>query len=186
MTRYQAALLLAAVLVLSACAGGPRNRKPKAPPRRPPVTTPIPPPTAPAETAAPATTRYTPPLANDTGSGGEFPRTAEEGSGPAVLSLIRQAETEREAKRPEQALAALERALRIEPRNPFVWQALAALHVDQQRSELAESTAQKSTSLARGNPFVEAENWRLIAAARTQRGDAAGARIAEDRADDLD
>jgi len=45
----------------------------------------------------------------------------------------------------------------------------------------AEHKAQRSNSFARGNPWIEVENWRLIAAARQERGDLAGARQARER-----
>src|SRR5687767_1999884 len=76
------------------------------------------------------------------------------GTGPAVLSLLSQAKTELSAGRPEKGAAALERALRMEPRNPFVWQALAQVSLAQNQPEQAEASAQKSMSFAKGNPFI--------------------------------
>ncbi len=117
---------------------------------------------------------------------GGFPRNIQEsGAGPAVLSLYRQAQDSRKAGRFDAALAQLERALRIEPRNAFVWQSLADVHLQLQHADQAESAAQKSTSLGRGNPFLDAGNWHLIAVARQARGDAAGAKQASARADAL-
>ncbi|MBI2384134.1 MAG: tetratricopeptide repeat protein [Gammaproteobacteria bacterium] len=140
----------------------------------------IPPSTAPAD-------RYgiAPPVPRDADID-DFPRSAEEISGPAVVSLLNQANGQRRGGRPEQAVAVLERAVRIEPRNPFVWQALAAAHLENDRPEPAETAAQKSNSLARGNPFIEVENWRLIAQARAARGDNGGARVAQQRASELE
>lgn len=170
--------MLAVVLLLDACA--PRGpRRGTAPVRPPPTVIAKPGVVLPQKAPTPDV------VAPTTAPVLQVPQTAEAASGPAVVSLLKQARSEREAQRPDQAQAVLERALSIEPRNPFVWQALASLHVEQQRPELAESTAQKSNSLARGNPFVEWENWRLIAEARRQRGDTAGAETAQDRADDL-
>ncbi len=114
-------------------------------------------------------------------SSGVLPRNAEEISGPAVLSLLNQARGDLDRGRTEQAAAALERAQRIEPRNPFIWQQLAATHLAQSRLLEAENMAQRSNSLARGNPYIEIENWRTIAAARRARGDTAGAEEAEAR-----
>jgi hypothetical protein len=110
-----------------------------------------------------------------------FPRTAAAVSGPAVVRLLEQARTELAAGKPEQAIAALETALNIEPRNPFVWQQLASTHLAQQLPDQAEHKAQRSNSFARGNPWIEVENWRLIAAARQERGDLTGARQARER-----
>lgn len=112
---------------------------------------------------------------------GAYPRSAEAVSGPAVLGLLERAREQLEAGRPELAVAALETALDIEPRNPFVWQQLASTHLAQHLPDQAEHKAQRSTSFARGNPWIEAENWRLIAAARQERGDLAGARLARAR-----
>ncbi|MNC91707.1 hypothetical protein D3C83_80160 [compost metagenome] len=45
----------------------------------------------------------------------------------------------------------------------------------------AESTAARSNSWAGGDNGLRAENWRLIAEARTARGDGKGARAAIER-----
>jgi hypothetical protein len=115
-----------------------------------------------------------------------YPKSIQEsGAGPAVLSLYRQAQQARAAGHPDQAEATLERALHLDPRNPFVWQALADAQLALNQPEQAETAAQKSTSVAHGNPYVEAGNWRLIASARQARGDSAGALEAQARADDI-
>lgn len=114
-----------------------------------------------------------------------FPRTADEVSGAAVTSLMRQARAHRMSGQPDQAAAALERALRIEPRNYFVWSALGQTYLAQKNYAQAESMAQRSTVLARGNVWVELENWRTIAAARQANGDAVGAVQAQARVDEL-
>jgi hypothetical protein len=115
----------------------------------------------------------------------DYPRTAEQISGAAVTALIRQARAARLAGNPDQAAAALERALRIEPRNYFVWSALGQTYLAQKNYAQAESVAQKSTVLARGNVWVELENWKTIASARQARGDAVGALQAQTRVDEL-
>lgn len=114
-----------------------------------------------------------------------YPKTAAEISGQAVVSLMKQAETDRAAGRFEQASANLERAQRIEPRNYFVWSALASLYLAQGLNDQAESVALKSTSLARGNVYVDLENWKTIAASRQARGDAIGALQARAKVDEL-
>jgi hypothetical protein len=112
---------------------------------------------------------------------GGYARSPEEVSGPAVLNLLDQARAELAAGRADQAVAALETALNIEPRNPFIWQQLAGAHLQQQLPDQAEHKAQRSNSFAHGNPFIEAGNWRVIAAARQARGDLAGGRPARAR-----
>lgn len=115
----------------------------------------------------------------------DYPRSAEQISGAAVTSLMRQAQSQRVAGKPEQAAASLERALRIEPRNYFVWSALGQTYLAQKNYAQAESVAQKSTVLARGNVWVELENWKTIAAARQALGDALGALQAQTKVDEL-
>jgi tetratricopeptide (TPR) repeat protein len=116
----------------------------------------------------------------------EYPRTAEEISGPAVAALIRQAREARAAGQTGQAQGKLERALKIEPRNYFAWSALAGCYLDQRDYEQAISVAGKSNSLARGNIFVELENYRVVQRARAALGDAAGALRAQARADEIE
>ena len=64
------------------------------------------------------------------------------------------------------AAAAIERALRIEPRNPRLWQELARVRLQQRQFAQAESTAARSNSFAGSDAALRAENWRLIAEAR--------------------
>jgi tetratricopeptide (TPR) repeat protein len=115
-----------------------------------------------------------------------YPRTIQDSHASApVLSLYRQAQDARASGHPDNAEALLERALHIESRNAFVWQALAGARLDLKRPDEAESAAQKSTSLAHGNPYIVAGNWRLIAAARQARGDSGGALQAQAQADGI-
>ena len=81
------------------------------------------------------------------------------------------------------AAATLERALRIEPRNPRLWQELARVRLKQGQYAQAESVAARSNSWAGSDNALRAENWRLIAEARTARGDGEGARAALDTAE---
>lgn len=102
--------------------------------------------------------------------------------GPAVVALLDRAHSELAQGRPARSDAALARALRIEPRNPWIWQRMAALRLKQDQPAQAESFALKSNSLAGGNPALQARNWAIIGTARSRQGDAAGAREAESRA----
>src|SRR3546814_20444286 len=78
---------------------------------------------------------------------------------------MKRASDYRKAGQPDQAAGTLERALRIEPRNYFVWSALAQAYLAQKNYAQAESMAQKSNALARGNVYVALENWKTISAA---------------------
>jgi predicted Zn-dependent protease len=101
----------------------------------------------------------------------------------AVASLLDSARSDTEAGRLAGAAASLERAIRIEPRNPRLWQELARVRLKQGDYAQAESVAARSNSWAAGDNALRAENWRLIARAREARGDAAGARAALDAAE---
>jgi tetratricopeptide (TPR) repeat protein len=101
----------------------------------------------------------------------------------AVASLVDGARADVAAGRLVNAAASLERALRIEPRNPRLWQELARVRLRQGDYAQAESVAARSTSWAGNDNRLRAENWRLIAQAREARGDAAGARAALETAD---
>ena len=114
-----------------------------------------------------------------------YARSAEEVSGPAVVNLLNQARDDLAAGRMEQAVASLETALRIEKRNPFVWQELARAHLARFQLEDAEIVAQRSNSFARGNPYIEIENWRVIEKARNGRGDRAGTEQAHEKVAEL-
>src|SRR5689334_2887422 len=97
---------------------------------------------------------------------------------PAIASLMDSARTDALAGRLANAGASLERALRIEPRNPRLWQELARVRLQQQDYVQAESCAQRSNSWAGDDDALRADNWRLIAQAREARGDGEGARAA--------
>lgn len=114
------------------------------------------------------------------------PQRAEDISGAAVTSLMRQARSALDGGEPQQAASALERALRIEPRNYFVWSLLGQAYLAQDNYRQADSVAAKSNALARGNAYVELSNWRTIAAAREALGDGAGAGAAQARLRELE
>ena len=143
-------------------------------------------PTAPSTPAIPATPgneSTIPPMALPEKVLPNFPKTADAISGPAVLSLLRSAQSARAAGQYAQASGSLERALRIEPRNYFVWSTLADTYLRQKNYDQAISVAQKSNSLGRGNVYVEQENWRVIRDARTGSGNVGGAADAQARMD---
>ncbi|HET7312860.1 tetratricopeptide repeat protein [Salinisphaera sp.] len=110
------------------------------------------------------------------------PRSASEVSSPAVMSLLGSAETLANAGHMNAAAATLERALDLDPRNPFIYQRLATVRLAQDQPGQAEQMAMKSNGVSNNNPFVEANNWRLIAEARSQAGDKQGAQDASARA----
>ena len=104
----------------------------------------------------------------------------------AVLTLVEQARADAAQNKLQSASATIERALRIEPRNPWLWQELARLHLTLGDHAQAESFAARSNTWAGGDRALGAANWRLIGTARAARGDAAGAQAAEARAVELE
>lgn len=103
----------------------------------------------------------------------------------AVVALLERARQEAGSGRRESAAASLERALRIEPRNPRLWHELARLRLTQGQYAQAVSLAQKSNSLAVRERTLQALNWHLIADARIAQGDPSGAAQARKLAEDL-
>jgi predicted Zn-dependent protease len=103
----------------------------------------------------------------------------------AIAGLMQSARDDTAAGRLSNAAATLERALRIEPRNPRLWQELARVRLKQGEYAQVESTAARSNSWAGSDGGLRAENWRLIAQAREARGDATGARAALEQAGKL-
>jgi tetratricopeptide (TPR) repeat protein len=92
---------------------------------------------------------------------------------PAVLALLEAAEQELEAGRPDQAAPLLERALRIEPRDPTVWHYLGLVRLEQGNYAQAEAIAAKSHNLAARDRTLRSRNARLTAAARRKAQDRA-------------
>lgn len=104
---------------------------------------------------------------------------------PAVIALLQQAEQQANGGDLESAAASLERAIRIDPRNPVLWYHLATVRLSQGEPAQAEQLANKSNSLAAGNHAQQSRNWLLIAQARRQMNDTSGAAAAEQRAREL-
>lgn len=104
----------------------------------------------------------------------------------AVVALAQNARADMTAGRLEMAAANLERALRIEPRNPALWHELARVVLHQGKPGDAAEFAAKSNTFAGDNTVLRGANWRLIGQARTQNGDHAGAEAAFQRAAELE
>jgi tetratricopeptide (TPR) repeat protein len=113
------------------------------------------------------------------------PIPAPRAQAPAVVALLGTAERQANSGDLESAAASLERAIRIDPRNPVLWYHLATVRLAQGDAQAAEQLAAKSTSLAPGNNAQQARNWQLIARARQAQHDSSGAAAAEQRARDL-
>ena len=83
----------------------------------------------------------------------------------------------------DRAAGQLERALRIEPRNAVIWHNLAIVRYRQGNYAQAESVALRADSFSQDDTQLRLRNWRLIAAARQERGDVEGARAAREKAE---
>lgn len=101
---------------------------------------------------------------------------------PAVVALLESAREAVEARQHGRAAAALERAVKVDPRDPRVWHRLAAVRHWQGRHAEAEALALRSLSLRPSDRALVSRNWRVIAAARLAQGDGEGAREARARA----
>jgi predicted Zn-dependent protease len=93
----------------------------------------------------------------------------------AVIALLDQAQTDNDSGRREAAGSSLERALRIEPRNPWLWLELAQLRLAQGQYAQAITLAGKANSFAGHDTRVQAANWQVIGQARVALGDSTGA-----------
>jgi predicted Zn-dependent protease len=109
-----------------------------------------------------------------------WPGWPDQSNRKAVVSLVDQARTEAAAGRTENAAQSMERAIRLEPKNPRLWQELARLRLTQRDYAQAEQVAMRSNTFTRGDYSIRAENWNIIAQAREARGDIAGARSARE------
>ena len=127
--------------------------------------------------SATATTGAAPSAAQQPGEGATIvpvPKSVMSGN-RAVITLLDRAQTDSEAGQREAAGASLERALRIEPRNPWLWLELAQVRFAQGQYAQAITLARKSNSFAGRQHRVQAENWQVIGQARVAQGDPAGA-----------
>ena len=93
----------------------------------------------------------------------------------AVIALLYDADHYVAAGKHQQAEATLERALRIDPKNPLLWHKLGRLHLQQGEWQQAIAMAKKSNVLAQGDQRLQADNWLVIAHAKKALGDKQGA-----------
>jgi len=93
------------------------------------------------------------------------PRTAPPVSS-ASQALLTQSRGHQAAGRYEQAAASIERALRIEPRQPVLWLELGDIRLKEGDFAQAESMGRKALSLASGDAALTARAEQLIATAK--------------------
>jgi len=79
-----------------------------------------------------------------------------------IKSLLNQSEAQRLKQDYNGALATLERALRINPRNADVWSQMARVYLDQGNWEQAKQHAKRSNSVIKNNARLKAFNNQII------------------------
>lgn len=114
--------------------------------------------------------------------GGQARLAADEQLDGPVLALLTTAKQQQSGGDYNGAASSLERAQRIAPREPQVLYRLAEVRLAQGDAGQAEQLAQRALSYSNGRPQLQAGLWDLIARARTQQGNTAGAQEAERRA----
>jgi hypothetical protein len=109
-----------------------------------------------------------PPIATPPQKGGAetVAMAAPAGTSKAVRTLLQQADSQRGSGDLTAAAATLERALRIEPENPYVWNRLAHVRYKQGQAGLAGELAAKSNAFAGTDDAIKRDNDSLIARSR--------------------
>lgn len=94
----------------------------------------------------------------------------------AVLALLTTAEQQQQAGNLNEAAASVERAQRIAPSEPRVLYSLAVINLKQGNAATAEQVARRALSYTGDDQMeLKANLWEIIAQARDQQGDQAGA-----------
>ncbi len=154
---------------------------PAVPPKTSPPANPAPPVSAPPKANAPVPVKPAPPPPPPVVRYTAPPPAAPE-LPVAASSLAAQAEKQRERGDYVGAAATLERAIRIQPREAYLWNRLARVRLDQNNYDQAGSLAQKSNTLSKDQAQIKQDNWGMIAATRRAAGDQSGAEEAEAKA----
>ena len=94
---------------------------------------------------------------------------------PVVKSLMASAQQQRKIRNWDGASGSLERALRIEPRNPYLWSALAEVKFEQGAWKKSIQLAAKSNTLSANDVQLRRRNWNLMANAHKSLGNDAAA-----------
>jgi Flp pilus assembly protein TadD len=115
----------------------------------------------------------------------ERPRVAPATLSPASKALVTQAQTQRRKGDLPGATVSLERALRIEPRNPLLWIEMGRLRMDQRNYPQAEALGRKALSMSVGDGRTQSSAWTLIADSLRARGKNPQAQEALQKAQEL-
>ncbi len=161
--------LLAILLVLGGCAASPRP-----PGTLPPVQEPTPDATPPGVEIRP--------LARPGAISPDSAAPTSTPSNAAVIALLDEAGQQVQGGELNRAAATLERAVRLDSRNPEVWHDLGEVRYRQGQYTQAEELAARARHLAANNRELQARTWRLTAKARRARRDYGGADAADAQA----
>jgi tetratricopeptide (TPR) repeat protein len=101
---------------------------------------------------------------------------------PAVIELTAQAESAEKSGDLDQASGYIERALRIEPRDPQLLQHMAEIKLQKADYQQALSFAVRSYEIGPRVGEICSRNWRTISVAREHLNDTSGANDAASRA----
>ena len=105
------------------------------------------------------------------------------GTSPAVVALLSEADRSRSKGDLDGAVVVMERALRIDARNPVLNFKLAQIRLKQSKPQLAEEIASKASLLAGNNLDLKRKSWLLIAQARQLQNNYQGAKEAKAKAE---
>jgi len=111
------------------------------------------------------------------------PRAVPFARNPATVALLTAAEAEINAGRYPIAGAKIDRALRIDPKDPWVWHGLATLQLASGELAQAAATARRSNALAGSTDGLHARNWYLIAEGERLLGNSSASEAALDEAE---
>lgn len=109
------------------------------------------------------------------GCGGARTNASEPTEVTAVDALVAASEAAEREGRFDEAAAAIERALRLEPRDAALWTRLARVRLGEGRNEQAESLALKATTYAGDDRDLSSAAWAVVQEARVAQGDREGA-----------
>jgi len=104
---------------------------------------------------------------------------SEQSTSPVALAFLEDADKYTATGDNARAVASLERGLDIEPKNPWLWNRLASIHLQQKMWAKAITLAKKSNAFASGHNQLQKDNWQIISQARMALGDKEGARKAD-------
>ena len=160
--RIRTGATLVSVLLLVAGCVPPDFGKPEPAARAPVATTPAPPP--------PVAVVHPVPDAPPAPEGSVEPPSPPARTAPpvsaATQTLLTQSRVHQAAGRYEQAAASIERALRIDPRQPVLWLELGNIRIKEGDFAQAEGMGRKALSLSAGDAALTARAEALIATAK--------------------